>query len=186
MTFSYSGANDAACVDALNHGYRVATVFAPILDRRQAGLKTRTTFREVEYLAKEAGMLNNAGEISLFEGEWPFVDGDSSDYRIDDPAPSIVCLNFKQPSLGRYDRAYARLWEAIPEARQRFSKRMEDPLRKGEVYSLAIRSKNFLLRFASDRGYEPVARTTDKGKLVYDTPPDFDIDAFGEVVDFHP
>lgn len=158
LTFSFAGNNEKLCERALNAGYRVATVFAPANPERRAGVQTRTSFQEVSFLARRAGLLSEDGYLKMFGGEWEFVDGDSSDYRIDDPAASIVCLNFKEPSVstkGAEGERYKRLWEAIPEARAKFSRQMPDEDRQGELYAEAIRSKNFLRFLAEISDYAP-------------------------------
>lgn len=152
LTFSFSGANSDECAEALQEGHRVAMCFAPKNPERWAALDTRTTFGEVYGLGRRSGLIDNKSNISLFDGSWEFIDGDSSDYRIDDPAPSIVCLNFKEPSLGRFDPRYKALWEPIPLARKRFSWQMEDPDRLGEIYSKATRSVNFAKYLAEKKG----------------------------------
>ena len=158
LTFSFAGNNEKLCQEALNGGYRVATVFAPVNPDREAGVNTRTSFNEIVYLAKKSGLLRD-GYLDMFGGSWELVDGDSSDYRIDDPAPSIVSLNFKQPSVGRKEgvayKEYERLWEAIPEARQKFSKQFADPDKLGEFYSMIRRKDNFLKFLAETSGYAP-------------------------------
>lgn len=150
LTFSFSGSNHRDCAEALQRGYRVAMCFAPKNPERWAGPDTRTSFGEVYGLGRKSGLIDEQGQIALFEGSWPFVDGDSSDYRIDDPEPSVVCLNFKEPSLGRYDPQYQDLWQSIPIARERFSWQMEDPERLGEIYAKALRTPNFAKYLAKE------------------------------------
>jgi hypothetical protein len=154
LTFSFSGANEKACKEALEHGYRVAVVFAAADPNRPAHAQARTTFREVFKLGRDSGLIDRDGYMDLFDtGEpVPFINGDKSDYRIDDPSPSIVCLNFKQPSV-KAKGIYKRLWEAIPEARSRFSKQIEDPRNIGAIYSKALRSRNFVKEMAAQHGY---------------------------------
>jgi len=148
LTFSFSGANHKECTEALNAGHRVAMCFAPANPERAAGPDTRTSFGEVYGLGRKSGLIDKHGRISLLDGSWDFVDGDSSDYRIDDPEPSIVCLNFKEPSVGRYDPHYKALWESIPVSREKFSWQMEDPERLGEIYAKALRNNSFAKHMA--------------------------------------
>ena len=178
LTFSFSGSNEKDCQEALHAGHRIAVCFAPQNPERWAGIETRTTFGEVYGLGRESGLIDNKGNIELFDGSWEFIDGDSSDYRIDDPAPSIVCLNFKEPSLGRFDPQYKALWEPIPLARKRFSRQMEDPERLGEIYSKAIRSKRFAKHLAEKKGVSKrmVADKTSQKQFVQTVP-------FDEVVE---
>jgi hypothetical protein len=103
LTFSYSGANADLCAEALQAGVRVAAAFAPADPQRKASIAHRTTWQEVLYSMRKGGLKGSVRggkpRVDLFEGSWPLVDGDESDYRMDDPAPSIVALNFKAPNL---------------------------------------------------------------------------------------
>lgn len=98
LTFSYSGANEKQCEEALQNGYRVAAVFASADPNRlgASGGASRTTFKEV---VGTSGLIDSKGLMEIFGGKWLAIDGDESDYRIDDPAQSIVCLNFKAPNV---------------------------------------------------------------------------------------
>jgi hypothetical protein len=98
LTFSYSGDNEKACKEALAEGYRIAAVFASADPKRLGtpGGASRTTFKEI---VGASGLIDDEGRMSIFGGEWLAVDGDESDYRIDDPPQSIVCLNFKTPNV---------------------------------------------------------------------------------------
>lgn len=98
LTFSYSGDNEKACKEALAEGYRIAAVFASADPKRLGtpGGASRTTFKEI---VGASGLIDDEGHMSIFGGEWLAVDGDESDYRIDDPPQSIVCLNFKTPNV---------------------------------------------------------------------------------------
>lgn len=98
LTFSYSGDNEKACKEALAEGYRIAAVFASADPKRLGtpGGASRTTFKEI---VGASGLIDDKGRMSIFGGEWLAVDGDESDYRIDDPPQSIVCLNFKTPNV---------------------------------------------------------------------------------------
>ena len=107
LTYSYSGNNKSRCQEALENGYRVAAVFASA-DPKRIGAATgasRTTFQEIVGGSK---LIDAKGKIDLFNGSWKAVDGDVSDYRIDDPSgfnkkgesqACVVCLNFKAPPL---------------------------------------------------------------------------------------
>lgn len=123
LTFSFSGSNDSLCEEALKAGYRVATVFAPADAQRSASVAYRTSWRET----LESGLVDDQQRIALFGGKWPIVDGDESDYRIDDPAPSIVALNFKNPTAKT-----ERLEQVLPESRAHFAVQVPDPYGKGE------------------------------------------------------
>jgi len=98
LTFSYSGDNEKLCKEALKKGYRVAAVFASADPERvgSSGGSSRTTFKEV---VGTSGLVDEDGYMSIFGGKWLAIDGDESDYRIDDPKQSIVCLNFKAPNI---------------------------------------------------------------------------------------
>jgi hypothetical protein len=98
LTFSYSGINAKDCEEALKAGYRVAAVFASADPKRLGapGGASRTTFKEI---VATSGLVDADGYMSLFGGKWLAIDGDESDYRIDDPPQSIVCLNFKAPNV---------------------------------------------------------------------------------------
>lgn len=139
LTYSYSGSNDPICVEALENGYRVAVVFAPTDKDRSTSVAYRTTWTEIVSSGiVEAGMI-----VDLFgkgTGAWEIVDGDSSDYRIDDPVPSIVALNFKQPNIS--ETIAPHMAEAVPESRQFFTKKVPDDKGLGIAYARA-RAKNF-------------------------------------------
>ncbi len=107
LTYSYSGSNAGRCQEALENGYRVAAVFASADPERigSAPGASRTTFHEI---VGGSGLIDAKGKIDLFGGKWTAVDGDVSDYRIDDPSgfnrkgesqACVVCLNFKAPPL---------------------------------------------------------------------------------------
>lgn len=117
LTFSYSGTaeNEKLCAAALKAGYRVAAVFAPLDPERSTSILTRTTWEEI--LA--SGLVDRHGKAKLFGGTWTIVDGDGSDYRIDDPPSSIIALNFKQPNIKPEHAEHMR--EALPESREHFT-----------------------------------------------------------------
>jgi hypothetical protein len=98
LTFSYSGDNEKLCEEALQNGYRIAAVFASADPKRLGapGGASRTTFKEV---VGTSGLVDENSYMSIFGGKWLAIDGDESDYRIDDPPGSIVCLNFKAPNV---------------------------------------------------------------------------------------
>jgi hypothetical protein len=120
LTFSYSGTNDKDCERALKKGYRVAAVFAPLDPDRSTSILTRTTWEEIL-----ASGLVKRGKAELFGGRWLIVDGDGSDYRIDDPPASIVALNFKQPTIS--PEQVTHLKEALPESREHFTVKAARP-----------------------------------------------------------
>jgi hypothetical protein len=98
LTFSYSGDNEKLCQEALQNGYRIAAVFASA-DPKRLGASSgasRTTFKEI---VGTSGLIDSKGRMEIFGGKWLAIDGDESDYRIDDPLQSIVCLNFKAPNV---------------------------------------------------------------------------------------
>lgn len=114
LTFSFSGdpGNTRLCKAALDlrdpdlgypDGIRVAAAFAPADPERKASFDSRTTFPEIVEAGKADGSVEQRGDrlfITLPDlGTRELVDGDGSDYRIDDPGGCIVSLNFKQPSV---------------------------------------------------------------------------------------
>lgn len=127
LTFSYSGENQKQCVEALKNGHRVAAVFAPEDKSRRAIVDRRTTWRELlmsGLISREGRGKNEKDYIDgalaeQFGGNWQIVDGDKSDYRIDDPPNCIVALNFKE-SVIRDDIA-PHLGAAIKAARGTFA-----------------------------------------------------------------
>jgi len=114
LTFSFSGdeANTRRCRKALDlrdaalgypDGVRIALAFAPADPNRSASFGSRTTWPELLEAGQADGSVTVQGDqvfINLPElGRRELVDGDGSDYRIDDPGGCIVSLNFKQPSV---------------------------------------------------------------------------------------
>lgn len=102
LTYSFSGDNERLCREALQAGERIAVAFADANPEvRATGGKGggRTTWSDLV----KAGVATRRGRKyvskGLFGGEYEIVDGDSSDYRLDDPRPAIVALNFKSPNL---------------------------------------------------------------------------------------
>lgn len=136
LTYSYSGQNDRTCVEALNNGYRVAVAFAPADRERSTSVSYRTTWKEIT----NSGLLDENNMVTdLFgadTGEWLMVDGDRSDYRIDDPSPCIVALNFKQPNVKADTTSF--IEEALAESRARFAKHVPDVYGFGEAYVQAM------------------------------------------------
>ncbi len=146
LTFSYSGSNDALCAEALDAGERIAVVFAPGDASRRATVSARTTWAEI----RSSSLVDDSGEIALFGGHWPIVDGDSSDYRIDDPQPSIVALNFKEPTAQS-----PRLEAALPESRKRFGVAVPTPHDVSERYVAAKGRRAFWKAKGIDPGELP-------------------------------
>jgi len=114
LTFSFSGAaaNTEACREALGFrdkamgypkGIRVAMAFAPANAARRATVEQRTTWREILKAGAKSGLITVEGGVRHVNlpqiGSHPIVDGDGSDYRIDDPGGCIVALNFKEPAI---------------------------------------------------------------------------------------
>lgn len=134
LTFSYSGSNDTDCAEALQAGERVAVAFAPANPERSVTIQYRTTWEEI----LSSGLVNENQEITdLFGdgGAWPIVDGDDSDYRIDDPKPAIVALNFKRPNIKEEDVPH--LAGATRESRAHFTKHVPDEEGLGIAYAAA-------------------------------------------------
>jgi hypothetical protein len=122
LTFSFSGANEALCAEALRHDVRIATCFAPADPNRPASVAYRTSWQELLYSVSLGDPADP--QIELFDGVWPLVDGDESDYRMDDPAPAIVALNFKQPTLT--EAKYPGIEARVASARSRFAMAVPD------------------------------------------------------------
>jgi hypothetical protein len=130
LTFSFSGSNAKECAEALGLGYRVAAVFASTnLERKGILGPQRTSFQEI----LQSGLVGPDGRIELFGGRWLLVDGDNSDYRIDDPGYGpgtgegcVVALNFKASStiVGEFD------WE---KARKEREKEVKKALEEGRA-----------------------------------------------------
>lgn len=152
LTFSFSGSdgNAEACREALDvrdaelgypNGVRIAVAFAPANPDRPSTVAQRTTWDEIV----ASGMVTRGGSrrgdpryfIDL-DGWGPreIVDGDGSDYRIDDPGGCIVALNFKQPAVS--DESVPGIKRRIRESREVFAKHVPEtegfprPLLKGE------------------------------------------------------
>ena len=147
LTFSFSGeqSNTLRCQDALSFrneelgypdGIRVAMAFAPANParvssyggKRQAYGKGRTTWREIVEKGAKSGLITKKGKnffINLPEiGKYQLVDGDGSDYRVDDPGGCIVALNFKNPLI---TEAFVPGWDArLGKARERFTAKVPD------------------------------------------------------------
>jgi hypothetical protein len=144
LTFSFSGSNENLCREALQAGERIAVAFAPLDPERPASVKTRTSWKEIQ----ASGLVDAQGNTMLFGGPWLMVDGDKSDYRVDDPQPCIVALNFKQPNLTA-DRV-PHIVEAVRESREHFAKHVPDPQGQGAKYVKAKAKK-----FWKDAGIDP-------------------------------
>lgn len=98
LTFSFSGSNAGMTEQALKSGERIAACFAPADPERKTSVQYRTSWQEII----ASGLVQRRGNkhfIELLGGDWQIVDGDASDYRVDDPQPCIVALNFKQPNI---------------------------------------------------------------------------------------
>lgn len=114
LTFSFSGeaGNTRLCQEALAlrdedlgypDGIRIAMAFAPANPERRATVEQRTTWEEILKAGVASGLVSQRrGKVfvNLPEiGAHPLVDGDGSDYRVDDPGGCIVALNFKEPMI---------------------------------------------------------------------------------------
>lgn len=140
LTFSYSGANEKECREALKNNVRVAAAFAPANPDRPASIAHRTSWQELLLALRTGGLPGRAGRgekprIELFGDTWPLIDGDKSDYRMDDPAPSVVALNFKAPNLT--ERRVPGITERMQQGRERFTVKVGDPTGQGAAYALA-------------------------------------------------
>lgn len=138
LTFSFSGdtANTRYCKEALDlfdaelgypDGIRVAAAFAPADPDRKASVEKRTTFPEIVEAGKADGSVTESSEglfyITLPDlGTRELVDGDGSDYRIDDPGGCIVSLNFKQPSVS--EESVPGIGERMRESRKTFTQKV--------------------------------------------------------------
>lgn len=91
LTFSFSGTNDNLCEQALRAQHRVAVVFVSGDPKRSPYRKdARVSYGEI---AEELGATTTAFGVSGL----PVIDGDVTDFRAVDPAPSIVALSYKGP-----------------------------------------------------------------------------------------
>lgn len=102
LTFSFSGINQQQVAHELSRGRRIAVVFIP--PRRIPA----------EGRARGEGLPSYVDVGDLFGstlGSLPVVDGDVSDVRPRDAAPSIVGLRWKIP-MGRQEVAFAQAQEA--------------------------------------------------------------------------
>jgi hypothetical protein len=70
--------------------------------------------------------------IDLLGGKWEIVDGDLSDYRVDDPQPSIVALNFKQPNIT--EETVEGITEKTRQSRAKFAYGVPDVEGRGASY----------------------------------------------------
>lgn len=156
LTFSFSGSNERDCADALAAGERIAVVFAPADPKRSATAKTRTSWREIQ----NSGLLDSQGRASLFGGKWLVVDGDESDFRIDDPKQCIVALNFKQPMIKSETAPH--LKEAIPKARGIFALKVADETGRGGLYTKARAKQIWSKIFPKSSDYDVSDLTVDQ------------------------
>jgi len=102
LTFSFSGINQPQVAHELSRGRRIAVVFVP--PKRVPA----------EGRARGEGLPSYVDVGELFGsnlGNLPVIDGDVSDVRPRDPAPSIVGLRWKIP-MGRQEAAFAQAQEA--------------------------------------------------------------------------
>jgi hypothetical protein len=131
LTFSFSGTNAALTEQALKSGERIAACFAPADPERAATIPYRTSWQEII----ASGMVTKSrGKhfIKLLGGEWEIVDGDLSDYRVDDPQPSIVALNFKQPNIK--EETVKGITEKTRQSRAKFAYDVPDVEGRGASY----------------------------------------------------
>jgi hypothetical protein len=131
LTFSFSGSNEKLCKEALQANERIAVAFAPADPDRAASVQSRTSWREI----KASGLVDASGNTMLFDGPWPIVDGDESDYRVDDPQPCIVALNFKQPNLTAAKVPH--IVEAVRGSREFFAKHVPDTAGQAAAFTKA-------------------------------------------------
>jgi len=146
LTFSFSGNNDANCGRALQAKHRVAMVFV-------SGDPGRSPFKKaarVDYkeIAKHTTKAVNYtwggpnGTDNVVEN-LEVVDGDDSDFRAADPAPSIVALSYKGPKgipkdIERHIRHKSRFAMIIPvrkmgDARITAHTPMQSPLTPSDI-----------------------------------------------------
>lgn len=99
LTFSYNGMNEGAVRRALEGGHRIAVVFVSADPRRTQPRTVKTVANWRLDYAEIAEMFGTTTRdpFGANVGEVPLVDGDSSDFRAVDPAPSIVALSYKSP-----------------------------------------------------------------------------------------
>lgn len=139
LTFSFSGSpgNTRLCREALGvrddslgypDGIRIAMAFAPADASRRATVEGRTTWEEILTAGARSGLIARSGRqvvVSLPEiGSHLLVDGDDSDYRIDDPGGCIVALNFKEPMIT--EESVPGWSERLRGAREVFSAKVPD------------------------------------------------------------
>jgi len=146
LTFSYNGENKIACERALNAGHRVAAVFASTDPERVGTVGAgRTTFKEI---IGGSGLIDEDGHMDIFGGKWLAVDGDESDYRIDDPSQSIVCLNFKAPNLKTSwnEKEQQKLEKSTGAEREKMQRQYEDVQAYGHLWKTEEGEKSLLER----------------------------------------
>lgn len=149
LTFSFNGINDDACRAALEAGHRIAVVFVSADPTRKAGpqgwkqsVKERKTLPRSQWTMKGKKtrvdyeeIVESFGEIltNPFKarvGAVPLVDGDVTDYRAADPAPSVVALSYKQP---RYNRVLTEEVETYIKHESRFAMHVVPVRRIGDA-----------------------------------------------------
>jgi len=159
LTFSYSGDNEKLCEEALQNGYRVAAVFASA-DPKRLGASSgasRTTFKEI---VGTSGLIDSKGRMEIFGGEWLAIDGDESDYRIDDPKQSIVCLNFKAPSVKLK-------WE--PKDQRKLDKLLKKQEAEGLTDKEQDALENLFRQQADIQAYSGLAEALPEARLMFST-----------------
>lgn len=171
LTFSFSGAqnNTRLCQEALAlrdaalgypQGVRIAMAFAPANPERRATVEKRTTWDEIVRVGAQSGLIKARGRqvyVDLPEiGLHPLVDGDSDDYRIDDPGGCIVALNFKEPAIT--DEFVPGWTPRLREARRVFTAKVPDVMGYPTLESETLPRRRNPLNVLSDM---PVASTGD-------------------------
>lgn len=144
LTFSFAGSdgNTKLCREALDlrdpdlgypDGVRVAVAFASADPKRRATVAQRTTWDEILSAGMRTGMvqeIDGGYTITLPElGTRLLVDGDDSDYRIDDPGGCIVALNFKEPMVT--EKSVPGIKERIRSSRESFTAKV--PVRQNAL-----------------------------------------------------
>lgn len=159
LTFSYSGSNENLCQEALENGYRVAAVFASADPKRlgAASGASRTTFKEI---VGTSGLIDEEGRMEIFGGKWFAIDGDQSDYRIDDPKQSIVCLNFKAPNVKLK-------WE--PKDQRKLDKLLQKQATEGLTEAEQQKLDDLFRQQADIQAYSGLAEALPEARLMFST-----------------